>query len=512
MRIAREVALYNQSGIQDGLDDAESRASKVATSFITRVSESEGIKVHNADDLTDYIQINSNGVDLVNDNVSIANFGESARIGKQDSSHFMVNADSLQGYDASNEKYFEVSANGITWGNNSAASTDYADQAEADAVSTASADATAKANAAQANAEKVATNFITTDSTGIKVHNTNDTSNYTHIGSDGMDVRQSGNSVAKFGAYSRIGKEEAVHILASADGLQFAGGNGRDVFDVHLTGATATRFLTERFNKTIASLAGTPVSGTTIRVRCRDSTSGGVTIFEFTAGTSASKTYSKGSSNYTATYSASSQKITMSGSNSPRVVWASYTTDFPNIYATIGIRSYGDDEEDPSTAGAFSLAQGLQNRASGEASTALNYGTAADGDYQTVVGKWNVPDTTSPFIVGRGSSSNGRANALIVDSDGNLKVRGKVYANCAADSSGGVMPVLKVTQSSVSTLPKTITDSRITADMEVLHSVLSNPSAQTGDWTVTTYGGYLTITGSVSGTTNITLYLTEPSA
>ena len=65
MRIAREVALYNQGGIQNGLDDA----SKVATSFITRVSESEGIKVHNADDLNDYIQVNSNHIAMYKDNV-----------------------------------------------------------------------------------------------------------------------------------------------------------------------------------------------------------------------------------------------------------------------------------------------------------------------------------------------------------------------------------------------------------------------------------------------------------
>ena len=64
--------------------------------------------------------------------------------------------------------------------------TAYADGKANAAQSAAAADATSKAN----EAAKTATNFITTDSTGIKVHNTNDTSNYTHIGSGGMDVYQ----------------------------------------------------------------------------------------------------------------------------------------------------------------------------------------------------------------------------------------------------------------------------------------------------------------------------------
>ena len=67
--------------------------------------------------------------------------------------------------------------------------------------------------------------------------------------------------------------------------------------------------------------------------------------------------------------------------------------------------------------------------------------------------------------------------------------------------------VLVVTKTSVSSLSTTISDSNITANHVVIHSVLSNPSAQTSDWTVTTANGSATIEGSISGTTNITLYL-----
>lgn len=69
--------------------------------------------------------------------------------------------------------------------------------------------------------------------------------------------------------------------------------------------------------------------------------------------------------------------------------------------------------------------------------------------------------------------------------------------------------VLEVSVSSVSSLPQTISNSKITASMKVVHSVLSNPSAQVDDWTATTSAGSVSITGSISGTTNITLYLSE---
>lgn len=66
---------------------------------------------------------------------------------------------------------------------------------------------------------------------------------------------------------------------------------------------------------------------------------------------------------------------------------------------------------------------------------------------------------------------------------------------------------LVLTTSAFSSLPQTIINSSISVDHVVVNSVLSNPSAQTGDWTVTTWNGSVTIRGSISGSTTITLYL-----
>ena len=52
-----------------------------------------------------------------------------------------------------------------------------------------------------------------------------------------------------------------------------------------------------------------------------------------------------------------------------------------------------------------------------------------------------------------------------------------------------------------------INNSNITNDMVVVNSTIDTPSAQVDDWSVDTYNGYLTITGTIDGTTAITLYL-----
>ena len=71
--------------------------------------------------------------------------------------------------------------------------------------------------------------------------------------------------------------------------------------------------------------------------------------------------------------------------------------------------------------------------------------------------------------------------------------------------------VLVINVSSFSSLPQTVTNTNIESDMVVVNSVLSNPSAQTADWTVTTSNGSLTISGSsaISGSTTLTLYLSK---
>ena len=69
------------------------------------------------------------------------------------------------------------------------------------------------------------------------------------------------------------------------------------------------------------------------------------------------------------------------------------------------------------------------------------------------------------------------------------------------------MAALVVTFASFSSLPVTLSNSSITADMVAVKGELSDPSAQTGDWTVTTSNGSVQVSGSISGSTTLKLYL-----
>lgn len=60
---------------------------------------------------------------------------------------------------------------------------------------------------------------------------------------------------------------------------------------------------------------------------------------------------------------------------------------------------------------------------------------------------------------------------------------------------------------SFSSLPLTITDERISERDVVVNQVFSNPMAQRSDWTVITSDGSLTISGSITESTTLTLYL-----
>lgn len=98
-----------------------------------------------------------------------------------------------------------------------------------------------------------------------------------------------------------------------------------------------------------------------------------------------------------------------------------------------------------------------------------------------------------------------------------LVTRGRAASAYRANNKLARSKCVKVFLQSVSSLPITVSQLPTyavltTDDMEVIRCVLSNPAAQTGDWTVTTSGIGVTISGTISGTTDITLYLAEPDA
>lgn len=96
--------------------------------------------------------------------------------------------------------------------------------------------------------------------------------------------------------------------------------------------------------------------------------------------------------------------------------------------------------------GDSSHAEGTGSWATGPSSHAEGYGTEAAGEYQHVQGKHNVIDEANKFadIVGNGADILNKSNAYALDWDGNLYLKGGVYVNCNADSTGGAKLSLDV--------------------------------------------------------------------
>lgn len=101
------------------------------------------------------------------------------------------------------------------------------------------------------NARKMATKYITDmGDDGIIVHPENDTSNYSKINAEGMDVVKGGNSVAYYGDNSRIGKESGAKTLISEVGIDLITEDGALAFSVESGTVTRTIQFVSTFSET----------------------------------------------------------------------------------------------------------------------------------------------------------------------------------------------------------------------------------------------------------------------
>ena len=66
-----------------------------------------------------------------------------------------------------------------------------------------------------------------------------------------------------------------------------------------------------------------------------------------------------------------------------------------------------------------------------------------------------------------------------------------------------------ITISNLSSLPHTVSNSKITANHRVVNAVFTNPAAAPSDWSYTTSAGSITLSGTISGTTTVYLSLAE---
>lgn len=128
--------------------------------------------------------------------------------------------------------------------------------------------------------------------------------------------------------------------------------------------------------------------------------------------------------------------------------------------------------------------------------------------YKTTTNTIRIP--TSNFAIHLSSDGTSIAFGKAVEHTNSFEIDGGRTVYIGAKTLSQYSQVLKLTSNTFSSLPVTINNSSITADMEVVQYVLSNPAAQTSDWTWTTAAGSITLSnGTISGSTQIDLYLAE---
>lgn len=66
-------------------------------------------------------------------------------------------------------------------------------------------------------------------------------------------------------------------------------------------------------------------------------------------------------------------------------------------------------------------------KALGSHANALGYYTTTERHYQTVIGCYNEPDTSSLFVIGAGSNEQNRKNVFTVDTYGHVRMGGRLY-------------------------------------------------------------------------------------
>lgn len=97
----------------------------------------------------------------------------------------------------------------------------------------------------------------------------------------------------------------------------------------------------------------------------------------------------------------------------------------------------------------------------------------------------------------------------VTDSTGTYLTASEVsYGSSSVQNALDNLSYIKVIEmAAFSSLPQTVTNASISEDHVCIKAELGTPSAQTGDWTVTTSNGSLTLSGSISGSTTAKLYL-----
>lgn len=402
--------------------------------YITMIDGS-GIRVHEAGSVnTNFAQINSNGLQIYKggqtDSYKVAEFGETSYIGKHDGSQSYIQLDyhSLQLKDKEGNSYFYVSdlrnANGI---------------AQIEAVFTS--DGETLLYPLLPPATNNTYTVTVSDNSGGTITKNTDYVNFSSAPTLDATISVSYSSTHKAAKAYTIGLRKSNTQITACS---FAQGH-----EVEASGICSHA---EGYD-TVASGVFAHAEGQSTKAKGFASHTEGFYTLASNTNCHAEGRYSTASG-----FISHAEGMSTVASNSATHAEGFHTTasginsHAENYYTTAsGINSHAEgDNTTASNSGShaegfhttasapYSHAEGYYAAANGYYSHAAGQSTTADGTGQTVIGRFNISDSSKyVFIIGNGSSGSARTNALTVDWNGGIQMYLDSNGTASANATSG---------------------------------------------------------------------------
>lgn len=297
-----------------------------------------------------------------------------------------------------------------------------------------------------ANAAKVATNYIAVDDTGIRIAQSNPATatTYQHQTATETEFFIDGTSMASFGSEARVGAEDESHMELNYHSMQLVDQEGNIFFyagDLRDRSGKAqisedfafTRFMYEDSGKVRVAFPpaveivdilysdGDSILGTSAHAEI---VSDGYFISIETADNLAGE-------NGTLVYKTSGAAYSYTLGTRGNGAVGPFSIVAGESCVASGNRSHAEGAS-TTASGYTAHAEGADTTASGISSHAGGQGTMAGYTAQTAIGKWNNSKRHNLFEIGNGTADNARSNALEVNDSGDVTAAGRFISPAMA--------------------------------------------------------------------------------
>ena len=333
----------------------------------------------------------------------------------------------------------------------------------------------------RSDASETAENFITEiGTTGIMIHPSGQTGDYNLIDSNGMEIFNNRNSVAKFKSDgAQIGESNKTHINFNENSFKlvdnsnvpyfymsgFFGEDGYTTITMSFTSEEAFSYgwTSHEINFFQENLREYQCQLISLIADNEDITNESNMSFDIGEGASCwwidmpNNITTDNINQISLIYKTKRENVEFTFGNRSKGLIGNYSTTFGKNNTASGNYSHAEGYNTEASS-SYSHAGGYNTIASGYCSHAEGNNTIADSNAQTVLGKYNIEDSLGTFavIIGNGDFSN-RRNALTVDWNGivNCANIGSFYQATGASgtistTAGTITPITLVTTDAVS--------------------------------------------------------------